>query len=98
MNGKRGLVLFSGGIDSTITTLALAQRGNGLTALSINYVGRPNQEALTARHLANYLPFDDYREVTLSTGAKSLIILVGDTGSIPVSPTNIINDLAPVSE
>lgn len=67
MNRKRGLVLFSGGIDSTITTLALAQRGYGLTALSINYVGRPNHEALAARHLANHLPFDDYREVTLST-------------------------------
>ena len=67
MNRRCGLVLFSGGIDSTIATLSLAQQGNELTALSINYVGRPNLEILTARRLAKRLPFDDYWEVTIGT-------------------------------
>lgn len=64
---RRGLVLYSGGIDSTVATLALAQQGDDLIALSINYNGRPNSEILTARRLASNLPFNDYLEVTIET-------------------------------
>lgn len=61
-------MLFSGGVDSTIATLSLAKSGNVLTALSIDYFGRPKSEVFAARQLAARLPFDDYCEVTIGTG------------------------------
>ncbi|MBI4569743.1 MAG: 7-cyano-7-deazaguanine synthase [Planctomycetes bacterium] len=57
MNRGTCVLLYSGGLDSTLAALLLARQGWRLHALSILYDGRPSREIAAARALAGSLPF-----------------------------------------
>ena len=60
-----GLVLVSGGIDSTMATLLMTAPRTTLIGLSINYRGRPRGEILALKSLASVLPLSRCIEVSL---------------------------------
>jgi 7-cyano-7-deazaguanine synthase len=63
---NRVVMLFSGGYDSTLSTILMAERGNvELHGLTINYSGRPRGEVRAARQLAKRLPFRSYNLMQL---------------------------------
>lgn len=64
---RHGLLLFSGGIDSTISAIILNARVTKLTALTVNYLGRPEGEIRAAKLIARKLRFHEHIEVTLNT-------------------------------
>jgi 7-cyano-7-deazaguanine synthase len=62
----RGVVLlYSGGIDSTLVALHLADRGWNVHALSIQYDHRPAEEVRAARRVARALPFASWHEIAV---------------------------------
>jgi len=65
---RRGIVLFSGGIDSTLATLILANEQTDLVGLSINYPGRPRGEVEAAKTLSRQLPLSKLIEVSIDIG------------------------------
>lgn len=66
--GKRGVLLFSGGIDSTLSALILREVGYEVMALSVNYRGRPAGEIQAAEVLRQKLLFSEVCDVRLDTG------------------------------
>jgi 7-cyano-7-deazaguanine synthase len=67
-NSKRGVLLFSGGIDSTLAALILLGQGIELVSLTVNYPGRPEREVRAARMITAELAFSEVVEVTIETG------------------------------
>src|SRR5207249_10768735 len=65
---RRGVLLFSGGLDSTLSAITLLNQGTDLIALTIDYPSRPRREAYAARQLAQRLPFSNFIQVNLDTG------------------------------
>ena len=59
--GGRGVILFSGGADSTLLARALGRRGRDLIALSIDYPGRPDVERDRAEGLSRRLGMEPVR-------------------------------------
>jgi 7-cyano-7-deazaguanine synthase len=57
-DGRRALLLFSGGFDSTFVGLTLRQSGVRYICLSIQHPNRPRQERLTAEGLAEAIGCD----------------------------------------
>jgi 7-cyano-7-deazaguanine synthase len=67
---RRGVLLFSGGIDSTLAGMVLASEGADLVALSINYPGRPVGEITAARDISKSLPLLKTIEVSIDGGGS----------------------------
>jgi 7-cyano-7-deazaguanine synthase len=65
---RRGILLFSGGIDSTLSALILHAQGVELIALTINYPGRPEGEIRATEAIEKELPFLMSVDVKLDTG------------------------------
>lgn len=65
---SRCVLLYSGGFDSTLAAILLAQEKIELIALSVDYSGRPRGERAAAHNLVPLLPFVDTVEVTVSDG------------------------------
>src|ERR1043166_7703226 len=65
---RRGILLFSAGIDSTLAALILHKQGFELIALTIDYRDRPKGEIRATRALERELPFLTCVEVSLDTG------------------------------
>jgi 7-cyano-7-deazaguanine synthase len=63
--GESGILLFSGGLDSTLLAQALVRRGKLITAISIDYVGRPDAEALAAKKLALEIGVQEHLTIAL---------------------------------
>ena len=61
---RRGLLLFSGGIDSTLSALLLKETTE-LVALTVTYPGRPEGEKLAASQLIGELRLDEHVEIAL---------------------------------
>ena len=61
---RRGLLLFSGGIDSTLSALLLKETTE-LVALTVAYPGRPEGERIAASELIRELRFDEHVEIAL---------------------------------
>jgi len=83
---RRGILLFSGGIDSTLAALILHAQGVELIALTINYPGRPQGEISATKALEKELPFLMSVNVSLDTGgplAKFPLRQSVDQGWIP---------------
>lgn len=83
---RRGILLFSGGIDSTLAALILHAQGVELIALTINYPGRPQGEISATRALEKELPFLMSVDVNLDMGgplAKFPLRQSVDQGWIP---------------
>lgn len=59
------VLLFSGGVDSTLCALHLADEGREVHALSIRHDRRPRAEAAAARRVARALPFATWHQVAL---------------------------------
>lgn len=57
------VLLYSGGIDSTLVALHLADERREVHALSIQYDDRPAEEVRAARRIARALPFASWHEV-----------------------------------
>ena len=69
-NKKRlGCLLFSGGLDSTMSALALNSEDVELVGISINYPGRPQSEVAAAMNLSKRLPFSAMIEVAFESDA-----------------------------
>ena len=66
---KKGLLLFSGGIDSTLSALLLRETTE-LVALSISYPGRPEGERKAVDKLSKVLDFSDFLEINIDTCFK----------------------------
>ncbi len=62
---KSAVLLFSGGADSTLCAMLLAERGVDVHALSIVYAGRPAGEMRAAAALAEELAFASHHEMRL---------------------------------
>lgn len=62
---SRCVLLFSGGIDSTLCALQLADEGHEVHALSVQYDRRPRAEVRAARRLAGALEFASRHEIRL---------------------------------
>lgn len=73
VSGRLGIVLFSGGTDSTLVCLLLASRGAHLIGLSINYPGRPYREVETARAMSSSLSFDQFVEAEIDIGVPMMV-------------------------
>jgi 7-cyano-7-deazaguanine synthase len=67
---RRGILLFSGGIDSTLAALILQSQGVELIALTINYPNRPQGEIRATKALEKELPFVMSLDVSLDTGGS----------------------------
>ncbi len=83
---RRGVLLFSGGIDSTLAALILHAQGVELIALTINYPGRPQGEIRATRAIEKELSFLISVDVSLDTGgplAKFPLRQSVDQGWIP---------------
>lgn len=83
---RRGILLFSGGIDSTLSALILNAQGVELIALTINYPGRPEGEIHATKAIQKELPFLMSVEVRLDTGGPLIKFPRGqnvDQGWIP---------------
>jgi len=65
---RRGLLLFSGGIDSTLSAIILLDRGVELISLSVDYPGRPKGEIRATNAIRERLPFVQSVDVRLDTG------------------------------
>lgn len=59
------VLLYSGGIDSTLVALHLAEVGREVHALSIQYDDRPSEEVRAARRVARALPFASWHEIAI---------------------------------
>ena len=70
--GATGILLFSGGLDSTAVGYALRQLSKEVIALSINYPGRPRREFMLARQVSKELGFLDLVEVDLVLPQRAL--------------------------
>ena len=64
---RRGLLLYSGGLDSTISALILATEAVNLVGLSIDYPGRPHGEKLAVKAMSGMLPFSQVIEVSFNS-------------------------------
>lgn len=64
------MLLWSGGADSTLSALLLAERGFAVHALSVAYDGRPAGEVAAARAIAPELGFASFHEMPLAGLAK----------------------------
>lgn len=64
---KSAILLFSGGIDSTLTALILTNRKTSLIGLSINYKGRPRKERDAAKEISKHLDLDDFIEISIDS-------------------------------
>jgi 7-cyano-7-deazaguanine synthase len=63
--GESGVVLYSGGADSTLLAHSLIRRGKRLIGLSINYPGRPAAEIATAARIAARAGFFEHLTIGL---------------------------------
>jgi 7-cyano-7-deazaguanine synthase len=63
--GEFGLVLYSGGADSTLLAHSLTRRGKRLIGLSIDYPGRPAAEVATAARIAGRVGFSEHLTIGL---------------------------------
>lgn len=62
---RRCVLLFSGGIDSTLCALQLDDEGYEVHLLSVHYDRRPRHEARAARSVAKGLRFATWHEIRL---------------------------------
>lgn len=62
---RRGILLYSGGLDSTLSALVLEDSSVDLIGLTINYPGRPEGEKRAAKTLSKNLPFSEVLEVSI---------------------------------
>jgi 7-cyano-7-deazaguanine synthase len=73
---KPAVLLYSGGADSTLCAILLAESGYSVHALSIVYDGRPAAELAASRALAVELGFASHREIRiegLATGTPGWV-------------------------
>lgn len=63
--GRSGVLLFSGGADSTLLAHALIRRGKRLIGLSIDYPGRPVAEIATAKRMAERVGLAEHLAINL---------------------------------
>lgn len=70
MSAKSAVLLYSGGADSTLCAMLLAERGYAVHALSVLYEGRPAGEMTAAANLAKELAFASFHEMRLDGMAK----------------------------
>src|SRR5437867_3912241 len=66
MNSK-GILLFSGGIDSTLAALILARKKVDLIGLSVVFKGRPFKEREVAKEISKHINFIDFYEITIDS-------------------------------
>ena len=69
---RRGILLFSGGFDSTVAALILAGDQIDLIGLTIDYPGRPEGEKAAVKSLSTVLPFSTLLKVSIE-GTSSTI-------------------------
>ena len=62
---RRGILLFSGGFDSTLSAIVLASNNVELIGLTIDYPGRPKGEREAGKTLSEVLPFSQFLEVSI---------------------------------
>ncbi len=70
--GEAGVLLFSGGADSTLLAHSLIRRGKRLTALSVAYPGRPAAEIETAARIAGRIGFAERLTIALDLPWRAL--------------------------
>src|SRR5260370_27319419 len=63
--GGSGVLLYSGGADSTLLAHSLIRRGKRLIALSVDYPGRPAAEIATAKRIAGRVGFTEHLTIGL---------------------------------
>jgi len=63
---KKVVLLFSGGLDSTLSFMLLADQGLDVAGLSILYPGRPVGEIASAKSLVHRLHFSEFYEVSIN--------------------------------
>ncbi len=87
-NGKRAVVLLSGGVDSA-TTLAIARdRGFACYALSFDYGQRHRLELVAARRVAECLDAVEHRLAKLDLGWVGGSALTDPSIAVPAAPSN----------
>lgn len=69
---RSAVLLYSGGADSTLCALLLAERGFTVHGLSVLYEGRPASELAACRALAGELSFASFREVRVEGLARGV--------------------------
>lgn len=75
--GGVGVLLFSGGADSTLLAHSLVRRGKRLIGLSIDYPGRPAAEIATARRMGERVGLAEHLTIDLGLPWHALR---GETG------------------
>jgi 7-cyano-7-deazaguanine synthase len=70
VTAKSAVLLYSGGADSTLCAMLLAERGYAVHALSVVYEGRPAGEMRAAEALSRELAFASFHEMRLDGMAK----------------------------
>ena len=65
---RRGLLLFSGGIDSALAAIILRSQDVELNTLTINYTGRPTGEMRAAKNILKRLSVFKAYDISLETG------------------------------
>lgn len=75
---KSAVLLYSGGADSTLSAMLLAERGYAVHALSVLYEGRPAAEVKAAHALAADLGLASLHEIRLDGLAKGAPAWVAD--------------------
>jgi 7-cyano-7-deazaguanine synthase len=63
--GRSGVLLYSGGADSTLLAHSLIRRGKALIALSVDYPGRPAAEIAIARRIGGRIGFAEHLTIGL---------------------------------
>jgi 7-cyano-7-deazaguanine synthase len=69
-NYKRGVLLFSGGIDSTLSAIVLLAQNIELISLSVDYPGRPMGEKRAIKALEKELAFSKSITMSIDTGSS----------------------------
>lgn len=75
---KSAVLLYSGGADSTLSAMLLAERGYAVHALSVLYEGRPAAEVRAAHAIAPDLGLASFHEMRLDGLAKGAPAWVSD--------------------
>lgn len=66
MKKNKVVLIYSGGLDSTVLLASLLASGDKVWALSINYGQKHSQELIHALEICNSLPVEDHKIINLS--------------------------------